>query len=119
MIRVKRVYEPPSDEDGQRVLVERLWPRGLTKEKARIDLWLKDVSPSPELRKWFSHDDSKWDEFSARYRKELDENIAGVRRILELSREGDITLVFASKDMEHNSTVLLRDYVLTLAEAES
>ena len=115
MIRVKRVYETPSDEDGQRILVERLWPRGLTKEKARIDLWLKDVSPSPELRKWFSHDDTKWNQFAERYRKELDRNIASVRNIMDLGARGDVTLVFSSRDVEHNSTVLLREYISRLA----
>jgi uncharacterized protein YeaO (DUF488 family) len=115
MIRLKRVYDPPSDDDGVRILVERLWPRGLTKGKARIDLWLKEVSPSPELRKWFSHDDTKWEEFSERYRKELDGNIASIRKIIEMASKGDVTLVFASKDAEHNSTVLVREYALKLA----
>jgi uncharacterized protein YeaO (DUF488 family) len=111
MIKVKRAYEAPSAEDGTRVLVERLWPRGLTKEKAKIDLWLKEVSPSPELRKWFSHDDTKWDEFRERYRKELDQNIAGVRKIIEMGKKGDVTMVFAARDAEHNSAVLLLDYI--------
>ena len=117
MIRVKRVYEPPSEEDGQRILVERLWPRGLTKEKAKIDLWLKEVSPSPELRKWFSHDDSKWDEFCDRYRKELDANVESVRKIMDLASKGTVTMVFAARDAEHNSAVLLNEYIEELAEA--
>jgi uncharacterized protein YeaO (DUF488 family) len=111
MIGVKRVYEPPAEGDGMRILVERLWPRAMTKERARIDLWLKEVSPSPELRKWFSHDDSKWEEFKERYRRELDMNVASVRKIVELASEGPVTMVYAAKDPERNSAVLLLEYI--------
>jgi uncharacterized protein YeaO (DUF488 family) len=119
MIRLKRAYEQPSKEDGYRVLVDRLWPRGLTKEKASIDLWLKEVAPSVELRKWFSHDDSKWGEFSERYRKELDDNTDNVRRLIELSSGQDITLIFSARDVEHNSAVILRDYLIGMTDGSS
>ena len=108
MIKLKRVYEDPSPEDGFRVLVDRLWPRGLTRERAAVDLWLKDVAPSTELRKWFGHDPAKWREFQARYREEL----RGKRDALDLltakSKEHTVTLVYAARDEEHNEAVVLK-----------
>jgi len=111
MIKLKRAYEPPSKEDGERILVERLWPRGLTKEKAKIDLWMKDVSPSPELRKWFSHDPAKWEEFCRRYRSELDGHTDLIKELRAKGRKGTLTFVYAAKDEEHNSALLLKEAV--------
>ena len=110
-IRLKRDYDVPSDDDGTRILVERLWPRGLSKENAAIDLWLKEVAPSTELRKWYGHDPDKWEEFRRRYRAELDDKgevLDDVRRRL---REGPVTFVFAAKDEEHNSAVALKEFL--------
>ena len=106
-ILLKRAYEPPAKTDGTRVLVDRLWPRGLTKTKASIDLWLKDAAPSTELRKWFGHDPAKWPEFQKRYRAELKGNPA-LSELEALSRQGDITLIYAAKDQLHNEAVVLR-----------
>ena len=106
-VMLKRIYDPPAKADGERVLVDRLWPRGLTKVKAKVDLWLKDVAPSTELRKWFGHDPEKWTEFKKRYRVELKNNPA-LSELLELSRQGDITLVYAAKDQLHNEAVVLK-----------
>src|SRR5882757_4605819 len=104
MILLKRVYEAKAKKDGERVLVDRLWPRGLTKEKAAVDLWLKDVAPSTELRKWFGHEEEKWKEFQSRYKKELKgaEGKAGVKLLKEKSAKGTVTLLFGAKDVEHN-----------------
>jgi len=110
-IRLKRAYEPPEAGDGTRVLVERLWPRGLSKERAAVDLWLKDVAPSPELRRWYGHDIDRWPEFRRRYREELlghEDDLAHLRR---LAREGPVTFVFGSRDLEHSSAILLREVV--------
>lgn len=108
MIRLKRVYEPPSRTDGARILVDRLWPRGLTKERAAVTLWLKDVAPSTELRKWFGHAPARWKQFQVRYRKELREK----KDALELlKREGNahsVTLVYAARDEQHNEAVVLK-----------
>jgi uncharacterized protein YeaO (DUF488 family) len=106
-ISLKRAYEPPAAADGTRVLVDRLWPRGVTKAKARIDLWLKDVAPSTELRRWFGHDPEKWSEFQKRYRSELKGNPA-LSSLKGLSRQGNITLVYAAKDELHNDAVVLK-----------
>ncbi|APZ44721.1 hypothetical protein BW247_13580 [Acidihalobacter ferrooxydans] len=107
-MRLKRAYVAPADEDGQRILVDRLWPRGLSKDAARIDLWLKDVAPSSGLRKWFGHDPDKWPEFSQRYRAELKDNPA-LPALLEIAQHADITLVYAAKDERHNQAVVLKD----------
>jgi uncharacterized protein YeaO (DUF488 family) len=104
---LKRAYESPATTDGTRVLVDRLWPRGVTKAKARIDLWLKDLAPSTELRKWFGHDPEKWSEFQTRYRAELKGNPA-LSSLRELARQGNITLIYAAKDESHNDAVVLR-----------
>lgn len=109
MIKLKRVYEAPSKDDGLRVLVERLWPRGFTKERALVDLWLKDVAPSTELRKWFGHDPKKWDQFCKRYQAELKQKKDAVNLLKQKSKEGTITLVYAARDEEHNSAVVLKE----------
>jgi uncharacterized protein YeaO (DUF488 family) len=111
MIRVKRVYESPAPEDGRRVLVERLWPRGLTKERAALDLWLKEVAPSPELRKWYGHDLAKWDEFRERYRDELKAKPEITTQLQRMVAEGPLTLVYAAHDELHNSTAVLREFL--------
>jgi uncharacterized protein YeaO (DUF488 family) len=111
MIRLKRIYERPSKDDGFRILVERLWPRGLSKERARVDLWLKDISPSPQLRTWYGHDVTKWEEFQQRYRAELQNNPA-VKQMQELLRKKRvITFVYAARDAEHNSARVLKAFL--------
>ncbi|MGV6876731.1 DUF488 domain-containing protein [Pseudochelatococcus sp. B33] len=110
-IRLKRIYDPPAEDDGARVLVDRLWPRGIRKEGARLTLWLKDVAPSPELRRWFGHDPARWDEFSRRYRAELDANGEAVQRLREFLALGPLTLLYAAHDTEHNQAVVLADYL--------
>ncbi len=111
MIHVKRVYEPPEKEDGVRYLVERLWPRGVKKEDLKLDEWLKNVAPSTELRKWFNHDPSKWKDFQRRYRAELDENCDAWQSIIETARKQDVTLLFSSRDTEHNNVVALKAFL--------
>ena len=112
MIRVKNVHDERTPDDGFRVLVDRIWPRGVTKERAGIDLWLKDVAPSTELRQWFDHDPARWDEFRRRYAREL----AGKGEALALLRRhaqtGTLTLVFGARDREHNNAVALREVLL-------
>lgn len=110
-IRIKRVYEKPEEGDGKRILVDKLWPRGLTKEKAAIDLWLKEVAPSTELRKWFEHDPEKWDEFQKRFRQELKRNKGLVALLKEQVNNGVVTLVYAAKDDEHNEAIVLKDWI--------
>src|SRR5687768_17996837 len=97
-IKIKRVYEQPDKDDGVRILVDRLWPRGLTKEKAAVDLWLKEIAPSTELRKWFGHDPAKWKEFQKRYRQELKNNKEQVSILDEQFKKGVVTLVYGAKD---------------------
>ena len=111
MIQLKRAYDKPSRDDGLRVLVERLWPRGLTKERAAVDLWLKDVAPSPELRKWFGHDPDKWEQFQKRYWKELKENDDAVRLLKQKGKRGTVTLVYAARDEEHNGALALKRFL--------
>jgi uncharacterized protein YeaO (DUF488 family) len=111
MFKLKRVYEPPSSKDGFRVLVERLWPRGISKEKAELDLWLKDVAPSPELRKWFSHDPDKWKDFQKRYLAELKKSGDAIDLLKQKEKKGTVTLVYASRDEEHNGALVLKDYL--------
>ena len=108
MIQVKRVYENPSRKDGLRVLVDRLWPRGLTKECAAVKLWLKDLAPSTELRKWFDHDPAKWKQFQIRYRKELREQKDSLEMLHEKSKEHIVTLVYGARDEEHNEALVLK-----------
>jgi uncharacterized protein YeaO (DUF488 family) len=107
-IRIKRVYEEPDGGDGKRILVDRLWPRGLTKEKAKVDLWLKDVAPSTELRKWFSHDAAKWEEFETRYNEELKKNKEQLSLLKQEAAKGTITLVYGARDEQHNEAVVLQ-----------
>jgi uncharacterized protein YeaO (DUF488 family) len=111
-VRLKRVYEPASADDGARVLVERLWPRGVSKAEAALAAWERDVAPSPELRKWYGHDPSRWEEFRARYRAELAGNAPGVERLRALARDGVLTLVFAARDPGHSSAAVLREVLL-------
>jgi uncharacterized protein YeaO (DUF488 family) len=106
-MKLKRVYEHPDTGDGTRVLVDRLWPRGLTKEKARVDLWLKEIAPSAELRKWFAHDPAKWTEFKQRYRAELKDKTAQVGELRAVLKKGPVTLLYGAKDEEHNDAVVL------------
>lgn len=110
-VQIKRVYAERSPEDGRRILIDRLWPRGLTKEKARIDLWLKDIAPSAELREWFGHDPEKWAEFQKRYKQELRANEAVVAQLREQLKAGPATLVFGAKDEIHNDAVVLQSYL--------
>lgn len=110
-IRLKRTYDPPGPEDGARLLVERLWPRGLTKEKARIDEWFKDLAPTPALRGWYAHDPGKWDAFRRRYLRELRGNTAEVDRLRERLKKGPVTFVYAAKDEERNSALVLKEYL--------
>jgi len=108
VIRVKRVYEDASPEDGLRVLVDRLWPRGLNKQKASVDLWVKDIAPSHELRKWFDHDPTKWKGFQSRYRRELNEQSDALALLKRKCKEGPVTLLFAARDEEHNNALVLK-----------
>jgi uncharacterized protein YeaO (DUF488 family) len=109
-IIIKRVYEDPEKADGKRILIDRLWPRGLTKEKAKIDLWIKDIAPSTELRKWFGHDSAKWSEFRKRYVAEIKKNNQVVSQLEEELKKGKVTLVYGAKDEEHNDAVVLKEY---------
>ena len=108
-IRIKRVYVQPDKHDGRRILVDRLWPRGLTKEKASVDLWLKDIAPSTELRKWFGHDPGRWEEFKKRYLAELKGNSEQIRLLKQELGRGAVTLVYGAKDEEHNEAVVIQE----------
>jgi uncharacterized protein YeaO (DUF488 family) len=107
--RIKRVYELPDKHDGRRILVDRLWPRGLTKEKASIDLWLKDIAPSTELRKWFGHNPDRWEEFKERYLAELKGNSEQIQLLKQELDKGIVTLVYGAKDEEHNQAVVIQE----------
>jgi uncharacterized protein YeaO (DUF488 family) len=111
-IRLKRAYDPPSPEDGRRILVDRLWPRGLRKEAAQIDLWARDIAPSTALRQWFHQNESEWPEFVRRYRAELRAHGEALDDLRRLAREGTVTLVFSSRQLEHNNATVLRDVLL-------
>ena len=111
-IALKRVYLSPAPEDGTRILVERLWPRGLTKDKAAIDHWVKDIAPTPELRKWYSHEPDRWDEFQRRYTEELEANVEEVGSLEALYAGNKVTFVFAAKDEARNSAVVLREFLM-------
>lgn len=111
MVRVKRVYDVPAADDGKRILVERLWPRGMSKDSIGMDFWLKDVAPSTELRRWFNHDPKRWTEFKRRYSRELDANAGAWAPILAKARRGRVTLLYSAHDVEHNNAVVLMDYV--------
>jgi uncharacterized protein YeaO (DUF488 family) len=110
-IRVKRVYDPPDAQDGARVLVDRLWPRGARRDEAKLTLWLKDIAPSDELRRWFGHDPARFSEFSRRYRAELAANKDAVSRIEDLVKAGPVTLLYAAHDEEHNNARVLADHL--------
>jgi uncharacterized protein YeaO (DUF488 family) len=107
-INIKRVYDKPDKADGTRILVDRLWPRGLTKAKAKVDLWLKEIAPSTELRKWFGHESDKWAEFKNRYHAELKKNAEPVALLKEEIKKGAVTLVYGAKDKENNEAVVLQ-----------
>jgi len=107
-IKIKRVYERPADGDGSRLLVDRLWPRGLTKEKAHIDLWLKEIAPSKELREWFAHDPEKWQRFRRRYETELRHKRSVIEMLTHKAREGNLTLLYGARDEKHNEALVLK-----------
>lgn len=110
-VQIKRIYEPAAKSDGTRVLVDRVWPRGITKEKAALDLWLKEIAPSTPLRKWFGHDPARWDEFRNRYGKELDGNDEAVGQLRSLIARSPVTLLYGAHDAEHNQAVALLEYL--------
>ncbi len=116
-IRTKRIHDPPDIADGARVLVDRLWPRGMRKETAALTLWLKDIAPSPALRRWFGHDPARWPEFMRRYRAQLAANASSLARLGELARAGRVTLLYGARDGAHNHALVvadaLRDYLET------
>jgi uncharacterized protein YeaO (DUF488 family) len=111
MIRIKRVYELPGEDDGARFLVERLWPRGMKKEALHMKVWCKDVAPSNDLRRWFKHDPAKWTEFQRRYRAELNDHPSAWRTLLDAASQGNITLLFSAQETEHNSAIVLKSYL--------
>lgn len=113
MIKLKRIYEEPSRQDGYRVLVDRLWPRGMTKEKAKIDLWLKDIAPSGALRTWFAHDVAKWLAFKKKYRAELTEHKDALAQIRAKAKQGAVTLLYAARDTEHNEALVIQEVLET------
>ena len=116
-LRIKRVYEPAAGDDGQRVLVDGIWPRGMTKQEAALDVWLKEVAPSSGLRKWFGHDPQRWQEFQQRYRAELAGNEPAVAQLLTLLKAGPVTLLYGARDVAHNQAVVLAGYIRELARS--
>lgn len=106
-LKIKRAYEAPAEDDGIRILVDRLWPRGLTKAKAKIDLWLKEVAPSTDLRKWFAHDPTRWTEFQVRYKDELKQHSEQLDLLKQKAAKGPVTLIYGARDQEHNEAVIL------------
>ena len=116
-IKVKRIYDKVSSEDGVRILVDRLWPRGVSKKNAQIDIWMKDIAPSNELRKWFNHDAEKWGEFRVRYFSELDHKSELVKEVLNRAKTGTLTLVFSAKEERYNNAAALREYLETHSSA--
>jgi uncharacterized protein YeaO (DUF488 family) len=110
-IKIKRVYEQPHRKDGERILVDRLWPRGLTKEKAGVDLWLKEIAPSTELRKWFDHDPEKWQRFRRRYETEIRHKDDLIKVLRQKAREGTITLIYGARDEKHNEALVLKQFL--------
>lgn len=110
-IKLKQVYEPPLPSDGVRILVERLWPRGMSKDKAQLDHWVKELAPSTELRKWYAHDVEKWPAFKAKYIQELKDNPDAVRNLYQICKGKTVTFVFAARDKQHNSAVLLKEFM--------
>ncbi len=120
MLTVKRVYDRTDPSDGKRILVDRLWPRGLTREQAAIDEWMKDLAPSDELRRWFGHETDKWPEFKRRYIGELlsPDKMKLVEKVRRMSKEGDVTAVYAAKDTEHNNAKVLEEVILGSARSK-
>lgn len=110
-IHIKRIYEPASKQDGFRMLVDRLWPRGVSKDRAQLDLWLKDIAPSDALRRWFNHDVKKWPEFKKKYQAELKRNAEATETIKKIARRRNITLLYAAKDETHNEAVVLQQWL--------
>ena len=111
-VSIKRVYAPFEAQEGKRILIDRLWPRGISKKEAQIDLWLKEIAPSAELRKWFSHDPDKWPQFQKRYLAELEANKPAVESLLAEIQSGPVVLVYSAKDEEHNDALVLLNYLL-------
>jgi uncharacterized protein YeaO (DUF488 family) len=114
-VQVKRVYEKPAKADGRRVLVDRIWPRGLTKKEAQIDDWLKEIAPSARLRKWFGHDPARWKDFKKRYAAELKNQREKVEQLAQSARKRTVTLLFGAKDLEHNNAVVLKEFLEKVA----
>jgi uncharacterized protein YeaO (DUF488 family) len=110
-LELKRAYEPAEPKDGMRILVDRLWPRGLSQLQARVDLWLKEIAPSNELRKWFAHDPAKWEEFARRYFAELEQERDAVERLRRMAQKRPVTLVYSARDREHNQAVALKQFL--------
>jgi uncharacterized protein YeaO (DUF488 family) len=110
-IDLKRAYDPPARGDGYRVLVDRIWPRGVTKDELEVDAWLKDLAPSTGLRRWFGHDPKKWDEFRQRYARELEPHADALDQLAQRAREAHLTLIFGAKDTEHNNAAALKEYL--------
>jgi uncharacterized protein YeaO (DUF488 family) len=111
-VRLKRAYEAPAASDGTRILIDRLWPRGISKQRADIDHWMKNIAPSTQLRKWFAHDPARWNEFRRRYAKEVRQNGDLIDQLRSLAQQGPITLVYAARDEKHNDAVELRELIL-------
>jgi uncharacterized protein YeaO (DUF488 family) len=110
LVGIKRIYDKREIADGKRILVDGLWPRGVKKSTSNVDLWMKEVAPSAELRKWFAHDPNKWEEFKKRYMEELEKN-EHVKRLIEMAKNEDITLIYSASDTEHNNAVVLAEYI--------
>ena len=110
MIRIKRIYEPPAAEDGLRILVDRLWPRGLTKDKAKVDLWAKEIAPSHELRQWYGHDPVKWEEFKKKYRKEIENEEEWIDFIAQRAKKGTVTFLFSCQEQKLNNAAALKEF---------
>jgi uncharacterized protein YeaO (DUF488 family) len=110
-VRLKRIYNEPAPDDGLRVLVDRLWPRGVSREAARIDTWLKEIAPSDELRRWFGHDPARWDEFRRRYREELQDKSDQITQLQSTAEKGAVTLLFAARNNEQNNAVVLKEVI--------
>ena len=119
MLRIKRTYEPRTRGDGRRILVERLWPRGMKKEALQVHAWIKEVAPSTQLRKWFGHRPERWREFRRRYKKELRANAAAWSPILDASKRGTVTLLYSAHDLEHNGAVVLREFLMERSGARA
>lgn len=115
-IQVKRIYVSPNSDEGVRILVDRLWPRGIKKEQAKIDLWLKEIAPSDSLRKWFNHEPEKWEEFKQRYFKELDQKQDLVDQLSQYGKKGKVNFLFSAKNETHNNAVALKEYFLRLRQ---